>query len=334
MKRSKWSLMILLALVLTMGGVWFLKTPSSPVKTVTVTYGRILDRIAAQGKIEARTTVDLASKLDGRIRTIAVGEGAAVTKNRAVVILEDEYARAHLSLARAEVRDAELKLERRRQLYLSRAISKAEIDEAEIALDLARARRDQAQALLSDTVIATPIPGRVIEKHREEGESVVAGVPIVTIADVSKLRVRAEVDEEDVGSLAVGLLAQITSDAFPGRIFTGRVSEIGERVGKRGIKPEDPSRIMDTKVLEAKIDLEDPADFKLGMTVDVMIELARRDRVLIIPRRAIRRDERGDYVQVLSDGGSEIRRIVLGVGDRWDAEVLEGLKPNDPVVIP
>jgi HlyD family secretion protein/macrolide-specific efflux system membrane fusion protein len=340
MKRIVWTLVLILGLALALAGLRALRGPADPGRTAMVVYGDILDRIAARGKVEAKTTVDLAGKIDGRIQSISVKEGDWIERDQVVITMDDGYARAALSQARAELKDAELNYARFRRLLTSKAVSKAEFDQAAVKRDLARAHLEMAEALLNDMSIATPIAGKAIAKYREAGESVKAGIPILTIADVSAVRVRAEIDEDDVGRLVVGQEASITSDAYPGRVFIGTVIEIGERVGKRSIKLEDPSKITDTKVLEAKIELPEAvkSDLKLGMTVDLKIDVVRRDHVLKIPRRAIRQDENGSYVQVVKGdrGGSrpEIRRVVVGAVDRWDAEVLQGLKEQEKVVIP
>ena len=340
MKRGIGLAVFILAAGLIVLGAWMLRGPDDTGRPVTVVYGDILDRIAARGRVEAKTTVDLAGKIDGRIQSIPVKEGDWVERDQVVITMDDGYARAAVSQARAELKDAELNYSRFRRLLTSKAVSKAAFDETAVKRDLARAHLEMAEALLSDMYIASPITGKAIAKYREAGESVTAGTPILTIADVSAVRVRAEIDEDDVGRLALGLEAVITSDAYPGRVFAGRVIEIGERVGKRSITLEDPSKISDTKILEAKIELPEAvkSDLKLGMTVDVKIDLVRRGHVLKIPRRAIRQDESGSYVRVVQEEGSaarpEVRRVVLGAMDRWDAEVLQGLNEQEKVVIP
>jgi len=340
MKRGIWIAVFITAAVLIIFGVRALRGPAGPDRTATVVYGNILDRIAARGKVEARTTVDLAGKIDGRIRSITVKEGESVARDQVVITMDDEYARAAVDQATAERKDAELNYRRNRRLLESKALSKAEFDEAAVKRDLARAHLDMAESLLNDMHIATPITGRVIAKYREAGESVKAGIPILTIGDLSSIRVRAEIDEDDLGRLVLGQEASVTSDAYPGRFFTGKVIEIGERVGKRAIRLEDPSKISDTKVLETKIELPDAAksELKLGMTVEVRIDVVRRDHVLKIPRRAIRQDEKGSFVLVVGGDGNgqmpEVRRVVPGAEDRWDAEVLQGLKEHEKVVIP
>jgi RND family efflux transporter MFP subunit len=340
MKRVIWTGILILVAGLAGVGLWVARGPRDAAQIVTVSYGDILDRIAARGRVEAKTTVDLACKLDGRIRSIAVKEGDEVAKGQILVTMDDEYAKAAVAQGRAELKDSELDYARSRRLLESNAVSTAEFDRASARRDLARARLDMAEAQLNDMYIIAPISGRVISKYREPGESVKAGVPILSLSDVSSIRVRAEIDEDDVGRLALGQEASIESDAYPGRVFMGKVIEIGERVGKRSIKLEDPSKISDAKILEAKIELPESAktDLKLGMTVDVKIDVVQRRHVLVVPRRVIQEDKNGFSVTMAGNekGGrkAEVRKVVLGARDRWDVEVLQGLKENEKVVIP
>ena len=75
----------------------------------------------------------------------------------------------------------------------------------------------------------------------EPGEVVEVGAPLLVLGDTRRIIVRAEVDETDIGNLAVGQPARITADAYPGRIFPGKVYEIGQMIGKRKVRPEDPT---------------------------------------------------------------------------------------------
>ncbi|HET6370909.1 MAG TPA: efflux RND transporter periplasmic adaptor subunit [Nitrospiria bacterium] len=334
MKRSVGIIILILLLAIGLAALWMRGGARDTSETTTVEYGNILKQIAARGRVEAKTTVDLSSKVDGRIEKLGAREGDRVDRGEEIITLEDDYARASIDQAKAELKEADRKYARTQRLFQSKAIPKSQLDEAETNQELARAQLERAQALMNDMHIASPIRGKVIDRYREAGESVKAGVPILTVADLSSIRVKAEIDEDDVGGLALKQIAVITSDAYPGRSFSGKVIEIGDQVGKRTIKLEDPSKISDTKILEAKIEIPQDTPFKLGMTVDIKIDLARRDHVLKIERRAIRHDERGDYATVLKDGRKEIRRVELGAMDRWDAEVVKGLNEGEKVLLP
>lgn len=139
MKRGIWLAVFVLGAGLIVLGVRMLRGPADAGRTVTVVYGDILDRIASRGKVEAKTTVDLAGKVDGRIRSIAVKEGEGVSRDQVVITMDDEYAKAALDQARAELKNAELNYARSRRLLESKAVSKAEFDEAAVKRDLSRA---------------------------------------------------------------------------------------------------------------------------------------------------------------------------------------------------
>ena len=144
---------------------------------------------------------------------------------------------------------------------------------AESEVTLARARLDEARALHDMTIIRAPISGVVLRKHRKSGESVsiLFDSPIVTIADRSALRVRVDVDEADVTKVAMGHRAYVTADAFPGVQFWGGVVRVGQVLGKKNIRTDEPAERIDTKVLEVLVHLDDGHELPLGLRVQAFI---------------------------------------------------------------
>jgi hypothetical protein len=141
------------------------------------------------------------------------------------------------------------------------------------------------------------------------------------------------VDETDIGKLALGQKVDVSADAYPGRVFPGKIYELGQTVGKRRIRPDDPARMQDMKVLETKVEvLEGGADLKLGMTVDVRILVAYKEKALVIPKRLVPPGASQATVQVAGTGGAEARVIKLGMRDDEKVEVTSGLGPGDRVV--
>ena len=116
-------------------------------------------------------------------------------------------------------------------------------------------------------VTSSPYP----TSYLEPGEIIIPETPLAVIADVTKVRVNAEVDETDIGKLHVGATATISSTAFPGQIFQGRVEEIAAYVGRREMKPNSPVVNLGLKVVQVKIALLETHPLRLGMTVDVKI---------------------------------------------------------------
>jgi HlyD family secretion protein len=145
---------------------------------------------------------------------------------------------------------------------------------AEAAVAIARAALAQSEALLAKTYIRSPIDGVVLRKHHHAGETVLNSPadPIATIGDISRLRVRAEVDELDVARVRPGQRAYVRADAFGDRRFAGVVSEVGQSLGKKQIRTEHPEERADAKVLEVLVALDKSEGLRPRLRVDVFID--------------------------------------------------------------
>lgn len=212
--------------------------------------------------------------------------------------------------------------------------AEAEFRLAESRVGQANAEVEYARAQLKITVLESTIEGRVTHKLVEPGEAVDIGVPLLVLADDRRLVVKAEIDETDVGMLDLGQRAEITADAYRGRVFPGRVIEIGQAVGKRRVRPEDPKKIQDMKVLETKVEvLESSRALHLGMTVDVKIVVADRKDVPVLASGLFPLGARDATVEVVTPAGREVRRVRLGVRDDVHVEVTEGLNAGDRISV-
>jgi HlyD family secretion protein len=145
---------------------------------------------------------------------------------------------------------------------------------AQADVDLAAAKLEESRAQLAKTIVRAPINGVVLRKHRHRGETVQQGAewPIVTLGDISRLRVRAEVDESDIAAITRGQKAYVTADAYGAKRFTGILSRVGSEIGKKRIVSDSPEDRVDRKVLEAFIDLAPGVSLPSGLRVDVFIE--------------------------------------------------------------
>src|SRR5262249_14170129 len=136
-----------------------------------------------------------------------------------------------------------------------------------------QARLDEARATYEKTFVRAPISGIVLRKHRKPGESVSTQFdsPIVTLADRSVVRVRVDVDETDIGRVAIGQGAYVTADAFGDRHFSGRIVRIGQILGKKNVRTDEPTERIDQKVLETLVDLDDGRELPIGLRVQAFI---------------------------------------------------------------
>jgi HlyD family secretion protein len=190
--------------------------------------------------------------------------------------------RADLDTARAALSRAEDRLrERRDALVKLRASADTPLPtRLEGELNVAQAEWRVAQAALEKTQIRAPADGVVLRVDAKNGELAVpaAGPPIMSIGDVSALRVRAEVNEQDLGRIRVGQAVLVRAGAFHGREFDGRVSSIARRRAEP-INSGDPRKFSDVDVLEVLVDLPNPGPLVVGEQVDVYFKSDRSEQV-------------------------------------------------------
>lgn len=176
-----------------------------------------------------------------------------VEREHRVAVARLEAARERAAFVGAEARDDE----RRR---------------AEAEVDRARAQIAEARALLDKTLVKAPLDGVVLQRHHKTGESVTTSDRIVTLGDTSRLMVRVDVDETDVAKLAVGQAAWVRADAYGDRRFAGRVTRIGEMLGRKNVRTDEPSERVDKKILETLVLLDRGIKLPVGLRVDAYIE--------------------------------------------------------------
>ena len=242
--------------------------------------------VVAEGRLVSYpdAQVTIGSDAAGTIERLAVHEKDLVRRGDVIAVIRADDTRAALGQARARVGEAdadirlfELEIRRAHNLWEQQVGSKQAWEKAERDLDAARARRASAvaevnrlDALMAKTVVKAPIDGTVVIRSIETGERIENGQPIVTLADLSRRRVEAEVDEFDAARIKLGAPATIMAEGYD-TTWRGTIEEIPDSVVSRRLKPQDPSKPIDTRVLLVKIALTEPAPLKLGQRVEVRI---------------------------------------------------------------
>lgn len=243
--------------------------------------------VAAEGRVVAYpgAEVVVGAERSGRLERVLVEERQTVAKGALLAEFESDELRAALAEARArigeaeaEVRLAEANRARKQQLVTDQIVSTHDFDQATRDLETSRARLETARATvgrieaqLRKARIVAPIAGTILLRHVDAGETIEVGERVVTLADLGRLRIEAEADEADADALAAGAPVTITSDAYSGRSWRGRVEEIPDSATLRRLKPQDPARPTDTRVLAVKVAFAEAVPLKLGTTVELRI---------------------------------------------------------------
>ena len=244
-------------------------------------------RVVAEGRVVTYpgAEVTIGSDVAGTIERLLVSEKETVRRGQTIAVVKADDTRAALGVARARVAeaDADIRLfqsevERAKSLWTSEVGSRQAWEKSERDVDTARARRASAaaevqrlEALVEKTVITAPIDGVVIARHVHGGETIAAGDALVSVADLGRTRVEAEIDEFDTARVRLGMTVEVAAEGYE-RTWRGTIEEIPDAVVNRRLKPQDPSKPIDTRVLLVKVAFAEPTPLKLGQRVEVKIE--------------------------------------------------------------
>jgi HlyD family secretion protein len=161
-----------------------------------------------------------------------------------------------------------------RQALVTDAARPEDVSLARADLDFALNAVTEAESALAKSVIRSPIGGVVLRTHVRVGETVSASpeLPLVTVADISSLRIRAEVDEADIGRVHPRQRAWVTAPAYGDRRFYGTLVSLAPILGRKKLTRDEPTERIDTKVLEVLVELEPTQQLPVGLRVDTFFE--------------------------------------------------------------
>ena len=369
-----------------------------PVQLARVRVEDVTSRVRAPGKIEPKTQVKVSADIMGKIVHLAVKEGDQVHKGQIMLQLDDtqyraqyNQARAALASGQARAREATATLKvvesnyaRQKALFEKNLLSQAEWDQAtntwtsaHVAAttageDVARARAalEAAQDNLEKCRFLAPFDGVVSALNVEAGEIVItgtmnnAGTQILVVSDLSRMLVRADVDETDVVDMRVGQKAKITVDAMPDTSFAGTVTEIGNTAKRSLVSGAEGQTDFEVKVVFD----DNVPQIRPGMTADVEVETATHTKATAVPIQAVvvrtereleraarkkgekpkrggavamaaeddtagRKDKEITGVFVVRDGVAKFVPVKTGISSETMLEVFAGdVKPTDRVV--
>ena len=362
-----------------------------PVEVAPVRTQTLVTTVSAGGTVEAVEEVVVTTKLAGRVAAVPVKEGDAVYAGQVLVRLEADEMLAQVQQAEANVRAAQARLRmleqgarsqeraqveaaveqaragyesakaglaRMQSLYETGAVSKAQLDAAQLQHDVAKAQYEsalqqrsvvqtgprpeememaraqvaQAQAALqyvrlqaANTTISSPISGTVTRRSVDPGE-LVSTMPgqanLVTVAQLDQIYLALDVSETDLGKIRVGQQVTIHADSYPDRTFQGTVRELAQAADFR-------TRTFKVKVLVVNRDHA----LRPGMFARGEITVARLDGVMVIPRDAIVRTNGEATVFVVEGGKAHLRTVQLGITGGPIVEIRRGLQPGESVVV-
>ena len=223
--------------------------------------------LVASGTMEG-TEITVSSKVTGKVLEVRVDEGGKVLSGEVMAVLDAQELGEALKSAQARYKIAKDDFERSQQLYRDKMISPQQYDASSSGLEVASAAMQIAQIQYNNAVIRAPISGVILVKAIEEGELALVGTPIVTIANLSTIKLTVYLAEDKVGKVKLGEEVLVNADSFPGEKFKGKVIYISDQ-GEFTPKSIQTKEERTTQVFGIKIEIPNP-DLKLkaGMPAD------------------------------------------------------------------
>ncbi len=294
-------------------------------------------RIAAIGTFRAVQGIDIAPQVGGVVRSIQIESGQDVTKGQLLVQIDDSVEQADLKSNLATLKNAELALERQRQLVTGGSTATANVDSALAARDSAAAAADRTRALIAQKALIAPFAGRLGLRRIDMGQYVSPGTSIITLQQLDPIDVDFPVPEQDIGRVSVGQAIEIAVDAFPGKIFAGKVTSIDARVS------------IEARTIVLRAQVGNPErELRPGMFANVSVLVGTGRDLVTVPRTGVSYSLYGDTVYVVKpapvDAGAAqaapaeqaliVERRVVKTGDtRGDrVAISSGLAAGDTIV--
>ena len=301
-KKTFWITMIIICLVIIGGYIKFLKEDDNLFVTAEEVVKRdVIHKVNASGIIQPEEEVQITSMVSGWITEITVIEGDTVKPGQHLISIDKkqyqaayDQALSQVKSSKANLKNVTSQLERTKQLFEQKLISKQEIEQIEASYELALSQVDQANAALlsredelSKTKLVAPKYGIVTSLTKEEGEMALGGMfnpgVLMTIADLNHMEVLVDVNENDVVTIDVGDTTEIEIDAFPDTLFYGLVSEIAHTA--QNLNMGSQQQVTNFKV-KIKV-LNPPHKIRPGMSSTVNIISETIKNTLSIPIQSL-----------------------------------------------
>ena len=282
----------------------------------TVASQDVVAEVQGTGTVATERQPRMGSKINGRVERVPADEGDLVTEGQLVAVLEDadlrhqvDLARARLDAARASAWRARQSWERAQKLFARKVITEEEYDAAEedyrvaeSAIGVEEAELRYREFKLSETKVASPADGLVTKRWVDPGDAVVAGQPLITVAETGTIWVGADVDQRYAGQIRQGQPATVVLRGRPDKPIHGEVYRVNPQA--------DP--VTEEMRVEVAFPLP-PEELQLGWWAEVYIEVGAATNALTVPKAAVLPFGNDRFVFVAEPDG-KVRRVRVEPG--------------------
>lgn len=293
------------------------------VKTMKVGVSAQSDGMFFSGTVEGENTSQLSFPVMGTLQTLNVQPGEKVHKGQLLATIDPSSVKNAYDAAKATLVQAKDAYDRMKMLYEKGSLPEIKWIDVQSKLKQAQAMEEIARKNWRDCSLYAPYSGIIASKDAEVGQSVMPGVPVVSLVTGGKLRVKIAVPETEISRIAIGQKAAIYIPALDNGVVSGQVVEKGIQANPL------------TRSYEVKISLND-ADKGImpGMVTEVNVNKADTADCVIIPVTALQLDENNDYFVWINASGKASKRMVrCGEFTAYGVTILSGLEKGSELIV-
>ena len=293
-----------------------------PVTLVQVQKQILSENLSLTGTITANNDVSVLSETDGRVTKALVTIGDEVKAGTVLIQVDDEMKNAANAAAEVNFQKAKKDMQRYEKMYKEGSVADAQVEGARLAFKSAEAQYIVARRQYNDTKIKTPISGIVTARPVDVGATLQKNNVVANVVDISTLKVKLNVAEQDAFKLKLGDKVEVATDVYPGIVFQGKIETISAKGDEAHTYP-----------VEVRLANNIAHPLRAGMFGRVSFVSIKSGEALSIPRQALVGSTRKAQVFVVEQGIAHLRDIVIGAEVGTNLEVLSGLKDGEQIVL-
>lgn len=299
------------------------KNPTVAVRVDTVKTEVPDTDYVANGTFTPSQELSFPAENSGRVVKVLVDEGSTVRTGQTLAIIKGDQLSIELQNTEAAYQNAITNSQRYENAFKTGGVTKQQLDQAKLELVNAKARRDQSRISLGDANIKSSINGIVNKRNIEPGSVVSPGTVLFELVNVSTLKLKVTVNEQQVASLKIGSPVKVKASVYPDKEFSGKVTFIAPKADESLNFP-----------VEIEITNNPNNELKAGMYGSVVFtqSTAKAQPVMTIARVAFMGGVSNNKVFVVRDGVATLTKVTSGRIFGEEVEVLGGLKDGDIVV--
>lgn len=326
MKRTVPTLLVLLAATLQLSacsGNGESKAPPTKPVVVLKSYSITLhDQLEVPGTATASESVEITSRVAGRLRAIHFTDGQQVRKGDLIIALEQKEEQAQLAAATAQLAEHSREIKRLERLLANKAAAARDLDARKTLATITASEIKQIEARIDDLTLRAPFDGTLGIRRISPGALIQPGQVIATLTATNPIKLDFSIPATALAGIAAGTAVQARADTLPDRIFRGEIAALDSKI--------DP--LTRAILARAVIDNSDGALIP-GMLMHVTV-LQHERQALVVPEECITQKQRGHFLTLVNnDNEVELRPVSIGARQNGLVEIRDGLAAGERVIV-